>query len=554
MFRKKLLIVISIIIVLSMVFSLSAFAKNPNSYINNGNNNKLKAGKQGRFLINEGIIKGNGNGEYFWKDYVKRGDIVVMIVRAFKLGMIYGGNFPDVEEDSYYYEAICTAKSLGIAKGDGKKFNPKKYVTLEEAIALIERSVKVANRNVVVDTTADLYKKYIGKIPKGYATRDQIADMLYYILTGDITEDENYELESIVYSINEDTGIKFSKKKFVDVFEDKKDEENEDEDLDYVKFGKPSSGKLYYNYDPNSEENESVTTSKKYFADPGESRDLSKITFVPSADFTGIVSIEYTAYDEDGNPYTGVIEITVLETDGDLDIIKFKTKEDTSLKIDEDEFIDVLDEKFDEDLNYVKFVLPSQTNGRLYYDYDPAASSKITVKADTIYFVDPAAGMKDLSKITFIPYPNYVGTFTIDYSAVDKDGKSYEGKIEITVLGALQKIEYSIVKNTEIKFDEDDFADAIDDVSDKGLHYVKFTLPSESAGKLYYEYKSSSDPGTAVSVTTKYYFDPNDGRDLSKVSFVPVKNYIGEAVVQYEAFDKSLTLFKGTVEIIVEED
>ncbi|MEQ8236371.1 MAG: S-layer homology domain-containing protein [Syntrophomonadaceae bacterium] len=44
---------------------------------------------------------------------------------------------------SYYYQAIATAKALGIAQGSNGYFWPNSAITREESMALVARALKV---------------------------------------------------------------------------------------------------------------------------------------------------------------------------------------------------------------------------------------------------------------------------------------------------------------------------------------------------------------------------------------------------------------------------
>jgi len=322
MIKKKMLHVISLVVVFCLTLTFTVLAA-PGNNLPSGQEKKLARynfdyNTSADFMKDKGIIKGYGNGDFGFDDYVKRGDITVMIVRAFNINTIinrYVDNFEDVEYDSYYYDAIVSAKSHGIAKGNGKNFNPKKYVTIEEAILLIERSAAVANSNVTVEDV-DLEDLYDESELDEYATRSDIANMLYYVLTGneydeDQDQDQDADIATIECTIKESTVFAFDE--ILNELMNEFDEATEDEDFDYVKFNLPSKyeGKLYYDYSSASNYNSLVTESSKYFVDA--SKYISKVTFVPCDNFDGTVNIDYIAYNEDENFYKGTIEITVKD-------------------------------------------------------------------------------------------------------------------------------------------------------------------------------------------------------------------------------------------------
>ena len=108
------------------------------------------------FLYYEGTAQGS-NGKYNPSANITRGDFMLMLYRAF-LADDYGttavtDNFSDVAKGtSTYsqetYQAVGIAKKLGIAQGTNGKFNPKSYITREEAMVLIYRTLDECNRTL----------------------------------------------------------------------------------------------------------------------------------------------------------------------------------------------------------------------------------------------------------------------------------------------------------------------------------------------------------------------------------------------------------------------
>lgn len=234
--RKKILRIIALVVLLSLMLTTVAFAIPPGQ-LKKLLRNDHKYNYAADYVKLYGIMKGYGNGFFGFDDYVKRGDIVVMIVRAFKLSMIMekyeielDDIFPDVDKESYFAKDICILKKLGVAKGDGKNFNPHKHVTIEEAILLIERSVEKANNNVKVYDVdlRDLYDNN-EKLLNEPAKRKDIALMLYYVLTGDEygdtdkdnDDEDKADLNNIEYTINEDEVQILTTRKFTTVLREK---------------------------------------------------------------------------------------------------------------------------------------------------------------------------------------------------------------------------------------------------------------------------------------------------------------------------------------------
>jgi hypothetical protein len=338
---KYLKRIVAFVIVLSMVFTTVAMA------IPFGQAKKmLKNGYSWdyvqKFVKRKGIMKGYPDGKFYENQYVKRADAIVMIDRAFKLSALidilnrdYKDMFDDVDINEYFYEAIYIAKLLGITKGRGNnKFFPKQSITVEEVLLLIERAMD-KNKYFEFDEDIDLwedYKDLLGKNKnlKDYATRGDIATLLYYVLTGgQYDEESEYDIDDIQLTIEEGEVLRF------DDEYDKKDSlvetiEDEVDDLVYVQFTKPSDKNnnfLYYDYDSSSRSNSFVTNKNKYYVDPERKQlDLSKVTIVPKK--AGALEIEYLAYDDEGTKKTAVqqgagMSVTKSSTEKEKAAIEF---------------------------------------------------------------------------------------------------------------------------------------------------------------------------------------------------------------------------------------
>lgn len=154
------------------------------------------------------IIKGVGQSKFSPGDNTKRGDFVLMIVRALNLQAEFADNFKDVSQESYYYDAVGISKKLGIAKGSGENFNPEGNITREDMTVIMVRALKAygveiqsageeylkgyndehmisdyAKNAVATLTKLGVIKGYDSKVhPKDLATRAEIVVMLNRVL------------------------------------------------------------------------------------------------------------------------------------------------------------------------------------------------------------------------------------------------------------------------------------------------------------------------------------------------------------------------------------
>lgn len=549
---KKTFRVISLVIALCLIFSTAAFADSDDD--SKFENYKFKWNKSAEYMIDSGIMKGYGNGDFGFFDNVKRGDVTVMIVRAFKISTMLENlekSFEDVPSDSYYYDAIVAAKHHGIAKGDGKNFNPKKNVTIGEAIALIERSLSVSNSNASLYLNVNLRDLFKDSDLDKYATREDIAKMLYYVLTGDIYGENNNKDEKslIVYETKNDNKITFDSEDFKKAFYSLKGVDKFDR-LNYVKFDLPSAavGKLFYDYDEKSNDNAVVKSNYKYYYKPDSNSDrkISKISYVPNIDYIGTFYIDYTAYDDNGEAYAGKIKVTVKDQETVLKTISYTVNKDSALTFNYKDFMYSFKKTAKNNFDYVKFTLPEEKYGKLYYNYTSSSKYKSLVTESKAYDYD------DIDLITFVPAAGYKGNVTINYKAFDIKGISYSGKIEITVneeKSVLDAIKYTTYKDTNLKFDYKSFRNVFRKASDKDFDYVKFTLTEEKYGKLYYDYTSSSKNKSLV-IESKCY----DYEDIDMITFVPAAGYKGNVVINYKAYDVKGASYTGKIEITINEE
>lgn len=156
-------------------------------------------------LYERNIVSGVGNGYFLPKNNCTRGDFILMLVKALNLHSDFTDNFSDVPESSYYYNAIATAKALGITSGTGNnKFEPKSNITRQDMMVLVYKAMIAAGiqqdsadvselnkfsdssqiSNYAKEAIATLVKNgyisgYANKInPHGLTTRAEIAAVL----------------------------------------------------------------------------------------------------------------------------------------------------------------------------------------------------------------------------------------------------------------------------------------------------------------------------------------------------------------------------------------
>lgn len=104
-------------------------------------------------LYTDGIVTGdiNYDGTKLFRPAgsITRGDFMLLLFRSLKLqSASEADNFSDVPVGSYYYDAIASAKSLGIAQGSDNRFEPDASITREDAMVLTLRALNVTGVTV----------------------------------------------------------------------------------------------------------------------------------------------------------------------------------------------------------------------------------------------------------------------------------------------------------------------------------------------------------------------------------------------------------------------
>lgn len=121
------------------------------------------------YLYQNGVIEGMGNGTFAPGLSIRRCDFVLMLCRAFNLTGESGYSFADVPVNSYYGPAVAAAKRLGIVSGDGANFWPTRNLSRQDAMVMLNNTLKATGHNLTNGLTADLEKFSDHQQISGYA-------------------------------------------------------------------------------------------------------------------------------------------------------------------------------------------------------------------------------------------------------------------------------------------------------------------------------------------------------------------------------------------------
>jgi len=312
--------------------------------------------------------------------------------------------------------------------------------------------------------------------------------------------------------------------------------------LSYVTFTLPdkASGALYLNYDMGTKKGTAVTSSAKYYTQ--KTPNLASVTFVPAADYFGTVKIKYNAYMDNGSFITSWISIYVRNYSGGT--VALQTDKNTALQLDARAFQSAFAAATGKTLQYITFSNLSGLSGNLYYDYvSPGNVGTLVTNSNSTFYIQTAPY---LARVAFMPAQDFTGQVSIYFNGYSKEGWGYYCKLVITVLDSPGGIvTYNLTENSYIQLSGNEFSNEFISVTGSILSYVTFTPPKGANGTLLYQYNPETKKGTAVTPTGKYY----DGRnpDLSDLTFVPAKDFIGTVVIPYKGYTASGASYDGKV-------
>ena len=315
--------------------------------------------------------------------------------------------------------------------------------------------------------------------------------------------------------------------------------------LSYVTglFVAPKEGTLYLGYKSEAEPGAGVAQTQSYYPRGGTSRGpyIQDITFVPNPNFNGKATIRYSGVTSNNRNFSGVISVDIDNATASMTL---DATVQNPAKFTGQLFSRVCQSKLGESIKEAVFALPAETRGTLYLDYASESDYGSRVETGRRY------RLSELDRISFVPAYGFAGTVTVYYTGYGVTGGSYRGEITITVT---QQTEggpvYNTAKNSPVGFDGGDFDDYCDAQTGRVLRYVQFTLPSAGQGTLYYDYRSSTQPGSAVQAGVNYYMSQNPR--ISRVTFVPASEFTGRVQIPFTGWDDRGNRFSGTAEVNV---
>jgi len=298
-----------------------------------------------------------------------------------------------------------------------------------------------------------------------YGTKGNDYDGTVIVIVGGDKGDIVYKMDK------KDDNVIFDEDDFIDFWEDKRDDD--DEDLDYVIFtDDPTSGYLYVD---DEEEDEVDDEMEFYTEDTAGSKDyeLNDVCFVPAKNPKS-AEIEFTAYGEDGSKEKGTVYIQYGDENTEAsDTITSRGVVFGKNGLD-DEIADLYEEETDGELEYVVFELPSASEGKLYYNFGKILTTSKVDEKDKFY-ADPGSKDLDLAKVCFIPAAGKTGKVKIEFTAYG-DEDEVEGEITVEISAKTASAKFTDVNSRSYSW----AADSVD-----FLYYEGVVNGTNTANTLY---------------------------------------------------------------------
>ena len=319
--------------------------------------------------------------------------------------------------------------------------------------------------------------------------------------------------------------------------------------LQYAVFDIPDTryGTLYYNYVSANVFESVVSANTRYARTYNPS--ISNITFVPNSTYAGSFTISFTGYDAQGTSFPGVIRISVSNPNGtdfsgssSGNRLSYETSPGARVSFTLSDFTEESYDRTGYQLDYIYFTsLPASNRGTIYYDRDDEVETD-----DKYYRRGSGRRIEDLS---FVADDDYTGSFNINFTGVNTEGKSFSARIYMTVseYGAYT-VEYSVRSGERLWFTTSGFSRISRDATGRDFERIRFTsLPP--SGTLYYG-ESTDTSFSLVTLSTSYYRATAGQRLLSEINYLAPSG-THTFLIPFTGYNTQGVSFQGRVSISV---
>lgn len=199
-------------------------------------------------------------------------------------------------------------------------------------------------------------------------------------------------------------------------------------------------------------------------------------------------------------------------------------------------------------LRYVSNLSVSTKQGILYYGYNSPGDTGFGVGGTEQYYYTPATGQRELSRVTFVPRPEFSGTAEITYVATGANGGSLTGTIQVKV-SAIEDVNYTTTVDAPVILQSGDFNTISRVRTGHDLSYVVLELPPANQGVLYYNY--NGNPAYAEKLVDGTQYFRSRSPYIDSITFVPAQGYTGTVRIGYRGMDTAGAAFTGRASIVV---
>lgn len=191
----------------------------------------------------------------------------------------------------------------------------------------------------------------------------------------------------------------------------------------------------------------------------------------------------------------------------------------------------------------------STDQGTLYLGYKSPEDTGAGVGGAVTYYARGAARGPYIGDITFVPKTSFKGDkATINFTGVADNGRTFKGKIIVTLTDTETELVITTRRETPVKLDSTIFSKVCQEQTGSQLDYVIFALPTAAQGVLYRDYKDEWNYASRVSATARY-----TKKDIDGITFVPADGFVGEVKIGYAGYNVSGKRYNGELVIQVQQ-
>ncbi len=305
-----------------------------------------------------------------------------------------------------------------------------------------------------------------------------------------------------------------------------------------------TQGSLFYNRTSSGTIGTRVTTAAKYFNSAAPY--INNLSFWAAADFRS-VEIPFTLAAVSGETFTGLLVISTGEGAGGgrAGAVTYATSAQQPVTFNGSKFDAASRQATNSALQYLRFTLPSSTQGTLYYDYKVGITPRALAANTTLYL----SGEVSVDQVTFVPASGFSGVVYIPFTGTGINGTSFEGTVEITVRAGSSYgsiVRYS-TGGAPVHFQSADLTAASGIGQPTSIRLTG--LPSSNQGRVFYQYSGVTKYSALGNTTVSYSVtgDPS----VSNLTFIPKAGYEGVVTIPYAATSADGVTSTGAIEVTV---